>query len=112
MDKDILRDDIISLKKLKTNRKHDLIYCAHAIMYIPYSYDLVMFRRWRELLKPGGKLIIEESLDKEYWEYMKFIREPKYLIERLTDAGFENIKVRDFPEWSRHSGGYCVECEK
>jgi|GEM_PF-4983472 len=104
---DVIRDDMVSLKKI--NGLYDLIYCAHAIMYVPNICLYRMFLRWRELLKANGKIIIEEATNKEPWEYVKYIRHPEVLIWKLSDVGFKNVKKVKRPEWSRHKGGYCIE---
>ena len=111
MDENILRDDMTSLRKII--EPVDEIYCAHALIYVPLSLDIEMFTRWYEILKPNGKIFIEEPENKETWENIKYIRTQSYLITILETVGF-SVKPIPKPNWSRHGSarGVCLEATK
>lgn len=108
--KGILRDDITKLSKI--TEPVYLIYCAHALIYIPYEFDNDMFYRWYELLNPKGELVIEEPENKEGWESIKYLRPKEHIIAKLKAVGFIQVEETHRPSWSRHSGGYCIRATK
>ncbi|MBC7397835.1 MAG: hypothetical protein H7333_10375, partial [Bdellovibrionales bacterium] len=50
-------DDIVTLKKV-SNESVDEIYCNHVMEHVPPELIGPMLKRWREVLKPGGKLLL------------------------------------------------------
>lgn len=110
----VIRDDITTLKKASLYIRDSVItiYCAHTLIYVPYSHTKSTFQRWYEILSQNGKAYIEEPENKEDWEGIKYLRRKEDVIEALQKAGFKHCHEISLPSWSRHSGGYCVEGTK
>ena len=112
--RDVIRDDMRTLNKIGfdyPNFKFELIYTAHAIIYVHPDEWTGMFKRWYELLQDGGKLIIEYPTTAEDWEQIKYLPDTETLIDELNILGYKNVTKINVPSYSIHTGSDNVAVE-
>lgn len=86
-------DNIVTLSRVP-NDSVEKIYCNHVLEHIPSALVATMLKRWREVLKPGGKVLARAPdarqavlhLNEEWKEVSQ---------EKILSLGFPNYLARE-----------------
>lgn len=80
------------------NAQFDVVVCRHLLWALPYPEEVL--RRWREVCRPGGKIIVIDQLRPRVHPVRQGVRELADLLNPLIGSG--DSHDGDFPKIPLH----------